>query len=157
MRGKLLKIKLEKIELKFNLFFIFERFILVYKPMSIKQLDYKKTIISIAVCFMIGFFCASAPLFGWSYYSLEGSLTSCSIEWKSRSFNVVTYNMFCMVTVYFLPVTIITYTNIKLLLIVREFQKILGLYDRVKPHKIFGIFICSALGRVDLVKDENSI
>ena len=115
-----LNIKTLSSNLDFNLFiYVRLRFILVYKPMSIKQFDYKKAFVSIVICFLIGLFCASAPLFGWSYYSLEGSLTSCSIEWKSRSFNVISYNMFVMVTVFIFPVTIITYTNIKLLLIVR--------------------------------------
>ena len=58
---------------------------------------------------------------GWSYYSMEGALTSCSVDWADRSLNVVSYNIFIFIISYFIPVTIIIYTNTKLLLIVSKY------------------------------------
>lgn len=62
------------------------------------------------------------PVFGWSYYSLEGALTSCSIEWHERSFNVISYNMTIFVATFIMPFGVIAITNIKLLLIVRLYN-----------------------------------
>ena len=66
----------------------------------------------------MGLICAGAPLLGWSYYSMEGALTSCSVEWADRSINVVSYNMFIFVVSYLIPLIIIATTNISLLFIV---------------------------------------
>lgn len=86
--------------------------------MSLKSLDYKMVNISIGLCLFGGLVCAGAPFIGWSYYSMEGALTSCSVDWADRSFNVVSYNIFIFIISYFIPVAIIIYTNLKLLFIV---------------------------------------
>jgi len=59
-----------------------------------------------------------APFFGWSYYSLEGALTSCSVEWSVRSFNVISYNMFIFVVTFLIPVFVIVFSNVGVLIIV---------------------------------------
>ena len=86
--------------------------------MSLKSLDFAKVNIAVGLCHMGGLICAGAPFVGWSYYSMEGALTSCSVDWADRSFNVVSYNIFIFIISYFIPVVIIIYTNLKLLLIV---------------------------------------
>jgi len=60
-----------------------------------------------------------APFFGWSYYSLEGALTSCSVEWSVRSFNVISYNMFIFIVTFLIPVLVIVISNVGVLIIVR--------------------------------------
>ncbi|RNA01884.1 melanopsin, partial [Brachionus plicatilis] len=60
----------------------FERFYIIYKPLSIKKLDYRFSITIIAICALCGILWAALPIFGWSHYSLEGALTSCSVEWN---------------------------------------------------------------------------
>ena len=94
--------------------------------MSIRRMSYRKTFILIGFCFLIGMLCAGAPLFGWSYYSLEGALTSCSVEWAERSFSVFSYNIFIFVCSFLIPFIIIVFTNIRLLIIVKK---------SIKKHK----------------------
>ena len=72
----------------------------------------------------IGLFWAIVPMFGWSYYSLEGAFTSCGVEWEDRSFNVVTYNIAIFAGVYFIPLVVLLFTGILLILKVNfEFNK----------------------------------
>ena len=96
----------------------FERFFIIYKPLSIKSISTKVILIVIAGCTFMGVLWAIFPYFGWSYYSLEGALTSCSVEWFERSFNVISYNVTMFFVVYIFPLVIIFYANIKLVMIV---------------------------------------
>jgi c-opsin len=58
------------------------------------------------------------PLFGWSHYSLEGAHISCSIEWKSKDKDTVSYNVTALILFFFIPCIILLASNIKLFLIV---------------------------------------
>lgn len=89
--------------------------------MSIRSVSIKAKLGAVAGSIFIGLFWASMPLAGWSHYSLEGALTSCSVEWKERSLNVISYNITIFAIVYFVPVAIILFTSVKLLLIVSTF------------------------------------
>jgi hypothetical protein len=75
---------------------------------------------SIVISLLLGLLWPIFPLLGWSHYSLEGNLTSCSIEWADQSFNVVSYNITIFVCVLIIPVTIIVYCDIKLILKVKN-------------------------------------
>lgn len=76
------------------------------------------TYIAIGISVFLGGIWAIFPVFGWSYYSVEGALTSCSVEWAERSFNVISYNVAIFIFVFILPFGVILVTNLKLLLIV---------------------------------------
>ena len=94
------------------------RFYVIYKPLNMRKIRFSTNIGVIVFCSLKGMFWATLPLFGWSRYTLEGALTSCSVEWKERSANVTSYNITIFVLVYFIPILCILSTSIKLLLIV---------------------------------------
>ena len=75
--------------------------------------------VTILVCLMLGLLWPVLPLFGWSHYTLESGLTSCTVEWAERSLNVVSYNVTIWLAGFIAPLTIILYTNYKLIVIVR--------------------------------------
>ena len=83
-----------------------------------QALTSKHKMSSIVLCIVLGLIWPVLPLFGWSYYTLEGGLTSCTVEWSERSFNVISYNIVIWVGGFFLPLIIIFYTNFKLIFIV---------------------------------------
>lgn len=74
-----------------------------------------KTISSFLICLLFGLFWALAPLYGWSYYTLEGGLTSCCVKWNEKSFNIISYNTALFIFGYLVPLIIIIFCNIKLL------------------------------------------
>lgn len=100
----------------------FERLYIIYCPMNIKLISLRTSLLTIAICLLFGFLWAAFPLVGWSRYSLEGALTSCSVEWNERSLNVISYNVAMFLFVYIVPLIVLVATNIKLIQIVRSFQ-----------------------------------
>ena len=54
----------------------------VNKPISNQTYRYIFSIVAVIVSCVLGFFWAIVPLFGWSEYSLEGAMISCSVEWN---------------------------------------------------------------------------
>ena len=72
----------------------------------------------ISLCLFLSLLWAIFPLFGWSYYTLEGALTSCSVEWADRSWNVWSYNFTIWIFGFIIPLGGIIYSNIKTLQLV---------------------------------------
>lgn len=97
-----------------------ERYYLIQNSFKTK-INTNQVVFSILVCFFLGFAWAIFPLFGWSHYSLEGAHTSCSVEWNEKSFNVISYNITILITVFIIPVIAIAFTNIKLIFMVKIF------------------------------------
>jgi hypothetical protein len=96
----------------------FQRFYVIYNPFNPKNNSFKMNIIIITICLFIGFIWSIFPVIGWSYYTLEGSLTSCGIEWRKQSFNLNSFKIAIFVFVYLLPLLIIILSSIKLLIMV---------------------------------------
>ena len=98
--------------------YIFKRYYAINKPLYTQRLTANKKIVSIVVCLLLGLIWPVLPLFGWSYYTLEGGLTSCTVEWSERSFNVISYNVVIWVGGFFVPLIIIVYTNSKVIFLI---------------------------------------
>ena len=66
----------------------------------------------------MGLIWALFPVFGWSYYTLEGSYTSCGVEWRKQSFNLNSFKIAIFSGVYLIPLILIVLTSFKLVLMV---------------------------------------
>ena len=66
------------------------------------------------ICLFLGIFWSILPVLGWSHYSLEGILVSCSIEWDEKSFAVQSYNITVFIFVYLIPMAIIIVFNYRI-------------------------------------------
>ncbi len=86
--------------------------------MSMKNINFKTTMMGSLICLLCGFFWALCPMFGWSHYALEGSLTQCGIDWASQTFNVISYNVVLFVLGFFFPMILVIYCNVNLMKIV---------------------------------------
>lgn len=87
--------------------------------MSIRDVNFKTTSLGILGCLLLALFWSILPLLGWSHYALEANLTSCSVEWAERSFNVTSYNFCLFVFGFLFPMSLIIYCNVKLMQIVK--------------------------------------
>ena len=94
------------------------RFDILNKQKNEKTISRKTVLVASLISFLMSFFWSTAPIFGWSYYSLEDGLVSCSVEYNDKSINVITYNIGMFVFVYIIPLFIIIVTNMKSLIIV---------------------------------------
>ena len=96
----------------------FERFYIIYNPLSIKNLNKKVNYIVIGLSMLGGVIWATLPLVGWSHYALEGALTSCAVEWRKRSTNTTSYAITIFIMVYLFPLSAILLTNLKIIFMV---------------------------------------
>ena len=80
----------------------------------------RNNILIAASCLLFSLFWSLAPFLNWSYYSLESALTTCSVEWKEKSFNVISYNIAVFIFVYFAPMIILISSNIKTVFMVMK-------------------------------------
>ena len=92
----------------------------INKDFERKINNYKKSTVLIIISIFIGLFWALAPIFGWSEYSLEGALISCSVEWNKKTTSVMSYNMSILLFVFFIPISILIYTNFMIIRIVKS-------------------------------------
>jgi len=98
----------------------FQKFYIIYNPFNSKFQSFKVNLIIILICILNGFVWSIFPVIGWSYYTLEGSLTSCGIEWKKQSFNLNSFKLAIFTFVYLLPLVIIVFSGIKLIITVNH-------------------------------------
>ena len=103
-----------------------ERFYIIHRPMGFSRLKLKTSLYIIGFCALFSLFWCVVPLFGWSRYSLEGAKTTCAVEWEERSFSVISYNVAIFIFVFFVPVCILFFTNIRLILIVNKMKYLRG-------------------------------
>ncbi len=96
----------------------FQRFYIIYNPFDTKNFSYSINLNIIVFSILKGFVWSIFPVIGWSYYSLEGSLTSCGIEWRKQSFNLNSFKIATFLFVYFIPLIIIVISSYKLVIIV---------------------------------------
>ena len=92
-----------------------ERFYIICNLLSVQTIKTRNYYYILISCFIIGLFWSTMPLLGWSYYSLEGANTSCSVEWNERSLSVTSYNITIFIFVFLTPVLIICVTQIKII------------------------------------------
>jgi hypothetical protein len=64
------------------------------------------------------------PLFGWSSYEPEGAYISCSVDWYTKSFNVISYNVTTFSCVFFIPLCVLLFTNTQLIAIVSSIESL---------------------------------
>lgn len=88
------------------------------RNMELPKKNYSFTVKGIFLCASVGLLWSLMPIFGWSEYSLEGAMISCSIEWNKRTFGVTSFIIVFAILIYLVPLCILLYTSIEILRIV---------------------------------------
>jgi len=89
-----------------------QRYYIIYNPLNIRQIKPKTTSIIIAICLGSGLILSIFPISGWGYYTLEGVLTSCSVEFRLKDLNTLSFNIFLYIAVFAVPFAVIIFFNI---------------------------------------------
>ena len=97
------------------------RYYILKKQKNEKSISNIVLINSVIISLVLSLFWSAVPIFGWSYYSLEDGIVSCSVEYNEKSLNVISYNIGMFIFVFILPFGITIYTNIKSIFIVKLF------------------------------------
>jgi len=106
-----------------------QRYYIISKPLNIRKINLKSTLIIIAVCCILGLIWSLMPLTGWTYYTLEGAYTSCGLEFELQTFNIISFNISLFTFVFALPLIIIAITNISLYIKVGYFYSCLTMFQ----------------------------
>lgn len=96
----------------------FERYYVLKEPKNMRKITQKKMHIILTIIIILSLFWPTMPLIGWSHYIIEDGHISCSIQWKERNFNVVSYNIAMFIFVFVIPFSVILITNFKSFLFV---------------------------------------
>ena len=88
--------------------------------MSIKLINKSTCILAIGFCVAMSFIWAIMPILGWSYYTLDDSLTSCTVEFNQKTPSVLSYNVTLFGLVFMAPLSLIIGINVKTYRIVSE-------------------------------------
>jgi hypothetical protein len=97
------------------------RYDILKKQKNEKSIGNVIIIKAVLISLILSLFWSAMPIFGWSHYSLESGLVSCSVEYNEKSFNVISYNIGMFIFVFLLPFGITIYASIKSLWIVKLF------------------------------------
>ena len=98
------------------------RYDILKKQKNEKSIGNVIIIKAVLISLILSLFWSAMPIFGWSHYSLESGLVSCSVEYNEKSLNVISYNIGMFIFVFLLPFGITIYANIKSLFIVKLFN-----------------------------------
>jgi hypothetical protein len=97
------------------------RYDVLNKQKNEKSISHKQILHSVLISLVMSLFWSLIPLFGWSYYSLEDGLVSCSVEYNEKSINVISYNIGMFVFVFIVPFMIVIVANFRIIFIVSYF------------------------------------
>jgi hypothetical protein len=92
----------------------FQRYYIIRRPLNIRKITKKTTLIVIGICCALGLTWSLLPLIGWGRFVLEGALTSCGPDFHSKTFNNLSFNITLFLTVFVIPFGAIAVTSFKL-------------------------------------------
>lgn len=101
----------------------YERYCTMMAPTMASGREYRPALIGICFSWIYSVVWTVPPLLGWSKYGPEGPGTTCSVDWKTRTPNNISYIIclftFCLV----LPFCVILYSYGMLLHTIRQVRK----------------------------------
>ena len=100
------------------MFIAYTRYKTVNDPLSTITHSKTKSFVAIGLSLACGAFWSFLPLLGWSHYSLEGALISCSVEWNEKSVSVLSYNIAITIFVFVVPLIVFIFTSARVFYIV---------------------------------------
>lgn len=89
-----------------------ERFMILNKPHAIMP-KFRQSIFYVCLCLAAAFVVCILPTLGWSHFKPDSMGVSCNVEWKGKSLQVISYNIFIMVVIFFIPLGLIMFFNVK--------------------------------------------
>ncbi len=91
----------------------FERYLMITKPFTFKNLKMSLSIRIIFVCAFAAFVVTVLPCIGWSYYKFYTETYECNIEWTKPTANVRSYIGFIVLALFVVPLGLIIFTSTK--------------------------------------------
>ncbi|XP_029971006.1 opsin-3-like [Salarias fasciatus] len=104
----------------------FERYSTMMGPAEADSSNYRKISLGIVLSWAYSLVWTTPPLLGWSQYGPEGPGTTCSVDWKAKTTNNISYIVCLFVFCLIVPFLVIVFCYGKLLCAIRQVSGFLG-------------------------------
>ncbi|CAF1103626.1 unnamed protein product [Rotaria sp. Silwood1] len=84
---------------------------IIVRPFQAKNITVNNSVVVCSLLVLIAFIWTMLPVMGWNEYTMEGTRTSCCINWYDRRISYVTFIGFLFIVVYCIPLIILITTN----------------------------------------------
>lgn len=101
----------------------YERYSTMMTPAEADSSNYCKISLGITLSWVYSLIWTMPPLFGWSSYGPEGPGTTCSVDWKAKTANNISYIICLFVFCLIVPFLVIVFCYGKLLCAIRQVRQ----------------------------------
>ncbi|XP_068603947.1 teleost multiple tissue opsin b [Brachionichthys hirsutus] len=119
----------------------YERYSTIMTPALASSREYRSVVAGICFSWFYSVAWTVPPLLGWSRYGPEGPGTTCSVDWKTRTPNNISYIICLFVFCLVLPFCVILYSYRKLLLTIRQAQNVSSVLNRHREHRVLAMVV----------------
>ncbi|XP_061696215.1 vertebrate ancient opsin-like [Syngnathoides biaculeatus] len=114
----------------------YERYSTMMTPTEADSSNYWKIGLGISLSWLYSLLWTLPPLFGWSRYGPEGPGTTCSVDWKAKTANNVSYIICLFVFCLVVPLLVIVFCYGKLLCAIRQVSGINASMSRKREQRV---------------------
>ncbi|XP_036938620.1 vertebrate ancient opsin-like [Acanthopagrus latus] len=114
----------------------YERYSTMMTPTEADSSNYCKALLGITLSWVYSLIWTMPPLFGWSSYGPEGPGTTCSVDWKAKTANNISYIICLFVFCLILPFLVIVFCYGKLLCAIRQVSGINASMSRKREQRV---------------------
>ncbi|XP_044076875.1 vertebrate ancient opsin-like [Siniperca chuatsi] len=114
----------------------YERYSTMMTPTKADSSNYHKTSLGIALSWVYSLIWTLPPLLGWSRYGPEGPGTTCSVDWKTKTANNISYIICLFVFCLIVPFLVIVFCYGKLLCAIRQVSGINASMSRKREQRV---------------------
>ncbi|XP_061790852.1 vertebrate ancient opsin-like [Nerophis lumbriciformis] len=114
----------------------YERYCTMMTPTEADSSNYCKISLGITLSWVYSLIWTLPPLFGWSRYGPEGPGTTCSVDWKAKTANNVSYIICLFVFCLIVPLLVIVFCYGKLLCAIRQVSGINASMSRRREQRV---------------------
>ncbi|KAM9791041.1 opsin-3-like isoform 4-T6 [Syngnathus typhle] len=101
----------------------YERYSTMMTPTEADSSNYCKICLGITLSWVYSLIWTLPPLIGWSHYGPEGPGTTCSVDWKAKTANNISYIICLFIFCLIVPLMVIVFCYGKLLCAIRQFYR----------------------------------
>ncbi|XP_023154023.1 vertebrate ancient opsin-like [Amphiprion ocellaris] len=114
----------------------YERYSTMMAPTEADSSNYCKICLGITLSWVYSLIWTVPPLFGWSHYGPEGPGTTCSVDWKAKTANNISYIICLFVFCLLVPFLVIVFCYGKLLCAIRQVSGINASMSRKREQRV---------------------
>ncbi|XP_062260650.1 vertebrate ancient opsin-like [Platichthys flesus] len=114
----------------------YERYSTMMVPTEADSSNYQKISLGITLSWVYSLIWTVPPLLGWSKYGPEGPGTTCSVDWKAKTTNNISYIICLFVFCLIIPFLVIVFCYGKLLCAIRQVSGINPSISRRREQRV---------------------